>query len=65
MSLRTSAARSEYPIVRCPGCGQPMMLTGIEAVVCGKELERVTYTCELCGMRTERFVKPSAGGSGR
>jgi hypothetical protein len=56
MSLRSSALRSEYPIVRCPGCAQPMTLTGIEPVLCGNELERVTYTCERCGMRTERFV---------
>jgi hypothetical protein len=42
-----------------------MILTGIEPMVCGNELERVTYTCERCGTRTVRFVKRPAGGSGR
>jgi hypothetical protein len=39
-----------------------MILTGIEPMVCGNELERVTYTCERCGTRTVRFVKRPAGG---
>ena len=65
MSLRTTALGSQYPIVQCPGCAQAMTLTGIEPVVSGNELERVNYTCERCGMRTERFIKPPAAGSGR
>jgi hypothetical protein len=61
MSLRTSALRSEYPIVRCPGCAQPMMLTGIEPVVCGNELKRVTPAA----LTTEQNIMMKIGASGR
>jgi hypothetical protein len=42
-----------------------MKVIGIEPVVCGNRLERVIYSCERCGTRTERYVKRPAGSGAK
>jgi hypothetical protein len=46
---------SEPPIVRCPGCNQPMEPQ--ERVFIRGRLVDIRYACAVCGMETKRTVK--------
>jgi DNA-directed RNA polymerase subunit RPC12/RpoP len=46
---------NETPIVRCPGCNQPMEPK--ERAPVTDRLVDIRYVCALCGMETKRTVK--------
>jgi hypothetical protein len=46
---------SEPPVVRCPGCNQPMEPK--EHVFIRGRLVDIRYVCAVCGMETKRTVK--------
>jgi hypothetical protein len=48
-------APETLPIVRCPGCEEPMEPNGSAPVT--KELDDVTYLCPKCGAETKRTMK--------
>jgi DNA-directed RNA polymerase subunit RPC12/RpoP len=45
------------PIVRCPGCEQPMEPRERTAIVSSERLVDVRYVCTTCGMETKRTMK--------
>ena len=45
----------EIPVVRCPGCIQPMEPKE-RTLVTGRLVE-FRYVCAMCGMETKRIVK--------
>ena len=46
---------NETPIVRCPGCNQPMEPKERASIT--DRLMDIRYVCALCGMETKRTVK--------
>ena len=46
---------NETPIVRCPGCNQPMEPKERASIT--DRLVDIRYVCALCGMETKRTVK--------
>jgi hypothetical protein len=49
---------SEPPVVRCPGCNQPMEPQ--ERALVTERLVDIRYVCAVCGMETKRTVKEEA-----
>jgi hypothetical protein len=50
-----SEALETLPVVRCPGCEEPMHPRGLEPVT--RELDDVTYVCPKCSAETKRTMK--------
>ncbi len=50
-----SEAPETLPIVRCPGCREPMDAKAI--VPATEELDDIVYVCPRCGVETKRAVK--------
>jgi hypothetical protein len=48
----------KIPVVRCPGCQQPMEPKGRTSVK--GRLVDIRYACVRCGMETKRTVKEEA-----
>jgi hypothetical protein len=48
-------APEALPVVRCPGCGEPMRRKGSVPVT--KELDDVSYVCPKYGAETKRTMK--------
>jgi DNA-directed RNA polymerase subunit RPC12/RpoP len=48
----------ESPVVRCPGCQQPMEPKERTSVT--DRLVDIRYACARCGMETKRTVKEEA-----
>ena len=48
----------ERPIVRCPGCNQPMEAKERTSVT--ERLVDIRYVCAACGMETKRTVAEEA-----
>ena len=49
----------EPPIVRCPGCNQPMEPKERTSIT--ERLVDIRYVCAVCGMETKRTVKDYKG----
>jgi hypothetical protein len=45
-----------FPIVRCPGCEQPMEPRERMPVLLSERLIDVRYVCATCGMETRRTM---------
>jgi len=50
-----SEALEALPVVRCPGCGEPMRPKGAAPVT--RELDDISYVCPKCGAETKRTMK--------
>jgi hypothetical protein len=50
-----SEALEILPVVRCPGCEEPMEPKGSEPVT--RELDNVSYVCPKCCTETKRAMK--------
>ncbi len=50
-----SEALETLPVVRCPGCGEPMEPKGSAPVT--RELDDISYVCPKCGAETKRTMK--------
>ena len=50
-----SEASENLPIVRCPGCGEPMDAKAILPAT--EELDDIVCVCPRCGAETKRTVK--------
>jgi len=48
-------APESLPIVRCPGCEEPMEPKGAAPVT--RELDDISYVCPKCGAETKRTMK--------
>jgi hypothetical protein len=44
------------PIVRCPGCEQPMEARERTPIVSAERLIDIHYVCTTCGMETRRTI---------
>jgi hypothetical protein len=53
---------SEPPVVRCPGCNQPMEPQ--ERAWVTDRLVDIRYVCAGCGMETKRTVKEDENAAG-
>ena len=53
---------SEPPVVRCPGCNQPMEPQ--ERAWATDRLVDIRYVCAGCGMETKRIVKEDEKAAG-
>ncbi len=49
------SAPETLPIVRCPGCEEPMQPKSIVPVT--RELDDISYVCPKCGAETKRTMK--------
>ncbi len=49
-----SEALETLPVVRCPGCEEPMP-KGAAPVT--RELDDISYVCPKCGAETKRMMK--------
>jgi hypothetical protein len=49
---------SEPPVVRCPGCKQPMEPR--ERACVTSRLVDIRYVCTVCGTETKRTIKEEA-----
>jgi len=50
-----SEAPATLPVVRCPGCEEPMEPKGAAPVT--RELDDITYVCPRCRAETKRTMK--------
>jgi hypothetical protein len=50
-----SEALETLPVVRCPGCEEPMQPKGVAPVT--RELDDISYVCPKCGAETKRTMK--------
>ena len=50
-----SEASETLPVVRCPGCEEPMQPKGAAPVT--RELDDISYVCPKCGVETKRTMK--------
>jgi len=50
-----SEAPETLPVVRCPGCEEPMQPKGVAPVT--RELDDISYVCPKCGAETKRTMK--------
>jgi hypothetical protein len=50
-----SEALEILPVVRCPGCEEPMQPKGAAPVT--RELDDISYVCPKCGAETKRTMK--------
>jgi DNA-directed RNA polymerase subunit RPC12/RpoP len=48
-------ALETLPVVRCPGCEEPMERRGAAPVT--RELDDISYVCPSCGAETKRTMK--------
>jgi hypothetical protein len=55
-------ASESLPVVRCPGCGEPMGATAILPAT--EELDDIVCVCPKCGTETKRTIK-SGRSSGK
>jgi transposase-like protein len=46
----------QLPIVRCPGCEQPMEAKEHTPILSSERLVDVRYVCGSCGMETKRTI---------
>lgn len=46
----------QLPIVRCPGCEQPMEAKERTPILSSERLVDVRYVCGSCGMETKRTM---------
>jgi endogenous inhibitor of DNA gyrase (YacG/DUF329 family) len=55
LGVRMGSKASNLPIVRCPGCGEPMDAKAILPAT--EELDDIVCVCPRCGAETKRTVK--------